>query len=141
LNILVKKASQYNKKDLEILIESLEETRIEINQRFFSDNKNICFIAYIDENPVGYIYGYILTDIKKRPPKIFLYSIDVLSAYQRKGVATKLINYLKVEAIANKCSEVFVLTNSSNLAAMKTYEATGGIREYEDDVMFVYEIK
>jgi ribosomal protein S18 acetylase RimI-like enzyme len=141
LNILVKKASQHNQKDLKILVESLEKTETEINQHFFSDNKNICFIAYIDGNPVGYIYGYILTDIKKRPVKIFLYSIDVLSAYQRKGVATKLINYLKAEAIANKCSEVFVLTNSSNLAAMKTYKATGGVRENEDDVMFVYELK
>ena len=71
---------------------------------------------------------------------MFLYSIDVVKNYQRMGVATKLISFLKEEAFVSNCSEIFVLTNNSNEAAMKMYKATGGIRENEDDVMFVYQI-
>lgn len=33
---------------------------------------------------------------------------------------------------------MFVLTNASNAPAMRLYETTGGQREAEDDVVFVY---
>ncbi len=140
MKIKVKKATFANKDDLRLLINSLEETEIEINKIFFSNNHNICLIAYINQIAVGYLYAYILTDIKDRPKKMFLYSIDVVKNYQRMGVATKLISFLKEEAFVSNCSEIFVLTNNSNEAAMKMYKATGGIRENEDDVMFVYQI-
>src|SRR5690554_7231469 len=53
---------------------------------------------------------------------MFLYSIDVFPRFQRRGVATALIEELKRLAAARNCSEIFVLTNENNPAANRLYQ-------------------
>ena len=84
------------------------------------------------------MYAYVLEAPHAVRPKMFLYSIDVFPRFQRRGVATALIEELKRLAAARNCSEIFVLTNENNPAANRLYQKTGGMRENPDDVMYVY---
>jgi ribosomal protein S18 acetylase RimI-like enzyme len=122
-----------------LFLKAGEYRNVDPTPRFFNDSNNILFVAYTNRIPSGFLYGYILSSLKTPYPKLFLYSIDVFSDYQHKGIASKLISELKKLANKNRCSEIFVLTNKSNRAAMNLYEKTGGNIKNSDDALFVFD--
>lgn len=134
----IKKITKFDSKLIHHLFHEIEEEQALPNPQFFKEEQNILLVAYTDNRPCGFLYGYLLQDPKSENPKIFLYSVDVFKQYQKMGIGTDLINELKNIARANHCSEIFVLTNKSNEAAMKLYEKTGGQKEKDDDVLFIY---
>ena len=69
---------------------------------------------------------------------MFFYEIEVLSLFQRRGIATSLINRLKSICRGRNIGKMFVLTDCRNNAAQALYRQTGGIEEYNDGVLFVY---
>jgi len=109
------------------------------NSLAFVENKNnYLLIAENEGIPYGFLTAYTLPRLDELNPEIFLYEIEVNVNYQRQGVGTLLIQKLLEIAKEIKAKEIFVLTNANNMAAMKLYQSTGGIRENSDDVMFVY---
>lgn len=108
--------------------------------KFLSNSQNILLSAELDDFLVGQLIGYILDRWDKNEPMLFLYSIDVLETYQRRGIGTALIEAFRKLGRTQGCSETFVLTNESNVAAMQLYQSTGGKRSNPDDVvMFEYD--
>jgi ribosomal protein S18 acetylase RimI-like enzyme len=69
---------------------------------------------------------------------VFLYEIAVAPEYQRRGVATALIQGLERICRDEGMAEMFVFTNRSNTAAMRLYASTGGHTEADDEQMFVW---
>ncbi len=108
------------------------------NPQFFADAKNVLLVSRTDGLLSGFLWGYVLESPDSRHPKMFLYSIDVFEEFRRKGIASRLIARLKLIAVKNNCSEIFIPTNRSNEAAVTLYRMTGGKSEAEDDVLFVY---
>ncbi len=112
----------------------------EIVVKFLSNAQNILLSAELDNVPVGQAIGYILDRWDRDEPMLFLYSIDVVETYQRKGIGTSLIKAVREIGQVQGCSESFVFTNDSNLAAKQLYQSTGGKRSDPDDiVMFEYD--
>jgi ribosomal protein S18 acetylase RimI-like enzyme len=108
--------------------------------KFLSNSQNILLSAEIDDVLVGQVIGYILERWDKDEPMLFLYSIDVEETYQRQGIGTALIKAVRKLGQTEGCSEAFVFTNESNLAAKQLYQSTGGKRSNPDDVvMFEYD--
>lgn len=108
--------------------------------KFLSNSQNILLSAEQDNSLVGQVIGYILERWDRDEPMLFLYSIDVAQTYQRKGIGTALIEAVRKLGRAQDCSEAFVFTNESNLAAIQLYQSTGGKRSNPDDVvMFEYD--
>ena len=105
---------------------------------FFSIANNIMLVSYTDSIPSGFLWAYILPDLKTPYPTMLLYSIDVFPDFQRHGIATKLITALKHLAKVNGCGKMIVPTNKSNQPAMNLYEKTGGKAENDDDIIFTY---
>lgn len=101
-----------------------------------SNPKNLVIAALIDEKPVGISVGYVLQRFLR--DVVFLYEIDVHIDYRRSGIGSQMIEHLKTWCRQKQLEEIFVLTNSSNAAAMRLYESTGGMRPDLDDVMFSY---
>lgn len=109
--------------------------------RFLSNSQNILLSAEVDGVLVGQAIAYILDRWEQDQPMLFLYSIDVVENYQRQGIGRGLIEAVKKIGQAENCSEGFVFTNDSNLAAKGLYQSTGGKRSNPDDVvMFEYEL-
>ncbi len=111
------------------------------DERFFANDNHVLVWASLEDLPAGFAFGQVLYMPHKTAPLFFLYSIDVFPPYRRRGVATALLQWLLAWARKRGCSEMFVMTNDSNDAAMTLYERTGGIRESKDDVLFVYPLE
>jgi ribosomal protein S18 acetylase RimI-like enzyme len=108
--------------------------------KFLGNSQNILLSAEVDDALVGQVIDYILARWDKDEAMLFLYSIDVAETYQRKGIGTALIEAVRKISRVQGCSEAFVFTNCSNLAAMQLYQSTGGKRSNPDDVvMFEYD--
>jgi ribosomal protein S18 acetylase RimI-like enzyme len=104
---------------------------------FLAADSHYFLAASIADEWVGFAYAYELP----RPDgtsMLFLYSIDVHPDYQRRGVATALLSYLRRAADEHDMKEVFVIASRSNDAAVSFYGATGEIVEGGDSVCFVY---
>jgi len=88
--------------------------------------------------PIGLVYGYVL----HRPVQsdLLIHSVDVAEAHRRRGVGRAMIEALKRLAAGRGYGEMWVLTNTSNAAAMALYRNCGGVREFEDEAMFVFPI-
>lgn len=108
--------------------------------KFLGNSQNILLSAEVDDAIAGQVIGYILDRWDKDEAMLFLYSIDVAQTYQRKGIGTALIEAVRKLGREQGCSEAFVFTNCSNIAAMQLYQSTGGKRSNPDDVvMFEYD--
>lgn len=110
----------------------------ELNGEFFAKETNYFLAAYVDGAFAGFLYAYELERLEMDRPMMFFYSIDVLEAFQQRGVATRLIEDLKRICAERNVSKMYVLTDEENVAAMKTYQSTGGERVLPDNVLFVY---
>jgi ribosomal protein S18 acetylase RimI-like enzyme len=106
---------------------------------FLADPDCILLVAEVDGEPAGQIIGYILKRWDSKKPMLFLYSIDVVEHYRRKGVASKLIEEFRGIGGRSGCGTTFVFTSESNAPAMSLYKALGGTRINPDDVMFEWE--
>ena len=120
-----------------LFLQAGQESR-EASNRFFESDRNLLLVAFQNNSPCGFLYAYLLHSLNSSQPKMFLYSIDVFDNHKRRGIGARLVDRLKRISKHQNCSEIFVLTNRSNISAMNFYRKTGGRRESRDDVMFVY---
>jgi ribosomal protein S18 acetylase RimI-like enzyme len=129
--------------DTEILdcLKSFTEVdwNVEHLKTFISSSQNILLIARKGHDVCGAIRAHVLPRYDDKTAEILLHEIDVLPQYQKIGIATALIHELKRIAKESHVSEMWVVTNKSNEAAMALYNKTGGKIAHDDDVVFVYE--
>jgi ribosomal protein S18 acetylase RimI-like enzyme len=105
-------------------------------RQFLADDCNIFVAAEVNDRPVGQALGYILQRWDVQPPMLFLYSIDVVESYRRKGVGRHLVKRFLQIGRERGFGNAFVFTNASNKPAMSLYKELGGTRTNLDDVMF-----
>jgi GNAT superfamily N-acetyltransferase len=139
MQVEIKRIREFDEKLIAQLFLQIGVKNIVPNRLFFKDEKNILLVAYDRSQPCGFLYAYLLDDIRRDRGKLFLYSIDVFESHRNEGVGTQLIGALKQVAEEHSCNEIFVITNKNNVAAVKLYEKTGGSAEHDDDVVFVYQ--
>jgi GNAT superfamily N-acetyltransferase len=87
--------------------------------------------------PVGWVYGHELVH-PDGERTMLLYSLDVDEAHRREGRGRTLVAAFVEEARGRGCTEVWVLTDDANAAALATYASAGGRREADDSVMFTW---
>lgn len=107
-------------------------------ERYLSAPENAVFVAYVGDEPAGFVRGTILHQLSTARRQLFLYEIAVDRRFQRQGIGRALIEAMAGLARNEDCAEMFVFTNRSNRAAMQLYEATGAVTEADDEQMFVY---
>ncbi len=105
---------------------------------FLADPRSYLLVAYVDGEPAGFIRAHELRQMDTPRPQMLLYEIGVADEFRQRGVARGLIAELEALCRAIDAEEMFVITNGANHAAMELYRSTGGRREAEDDVVFVY---
>lgn len=111
----------------------------EYMRRFLSNDSNYFLVAFEKEKPVGFILGYRLERVDTLQPMMFLYEIEVLEPYRKKGIAKAFVNEFHKICKEHNYLKMFVITNESNLPAMRLYQSTGGKRKSTDDAVFRYE--
>ena len=103
---------------------------------FLGRPEAVLFVA-LDEDAgelAGWIYGHELVH-PDGERTMLLYALDVDEGFRRRGHGRSLVTAFVEHARATGCTEVWVLTDDGNPAAIATYAAAGGVREDEASVI------
>jgi ribosomal protein S18 acetylase RimI-like enzyme len=77
--------------------------------------------------------------VDRNQTMILFYEIAISDSHRGRGWGKKMTNELKRIGRDLNATEIRVLTDKSNSAAIGLFESTGARRAGDDDVMFVYE--
>jgi len=107
---------------------------------FLQRQESVMFVVEDDAGVCGCVYGHELVH-PAGERTMLLYSLDVAEHVRRRGYGVALVNAFVDHARAIGCTEVWVLTDDSNPAALATYSAANGQRDPADQVMFVWSLR
>lgn len=105
--------------------------------RLLENPLNFLLVAECDQQPVGFVWGYLLQRLDRDNRQLFVYEVDVLPDARRQGVGTSLMNFVAAYTIEHRLMEAFVLTEPENTDANSLYQRTGAIHEGLS-AMFLY---
>lgn len=113
---------------------------LESAKEFVKNTKNILIIAYFDNSLAGFIFGWEVPRLEKTK-HFYIDEVATNEDFQRKGIATKMLEFLKQILIEQEFELYYVLTEEDNIPACKLYESidTKVIRE-NGVVMFEYNL-
>jgi ribosomal protein S18 acetylase RimI-like enzyme len=108
-------------------------------KRFLSRSENILIVAAQDGAPIGFLLAYMLDRADRDQKMVCLYEIGVSEAYRQRGFGRVMVEALKTICQQENVMKTWVITNRSNLAAVRLYESTGAASGLSDDeLVFVY---
>ena len=104
---------------------------------FMADPRHHLAVAVSEGVVVGMASGvhYVHPD---KPPELWVNEVAVSPAFQRRGIATALLEVLFGHAQTLGCAEAWVLTDRSNPEARALYAHTGGAEVTDGPVMFTF---
>ncbi len=114
---------------------------VEEGIRFLSNRDNALFVAFWNDEMVGFLSAHRLQRFDRRKAEVLLYEIAVLEKFRKRGIGRALIQSVKSWAHEVGADEVWVLTNISNDAAMALYKSEGGDEDLPGKTMFTYKIE
>ena len=131
------------KKDLVLMKDVLEDDNMVFDlktlRKFYKDKNTFGFIAKEENKIIGFLYGYDIIHPNGKHA-FFIYSVGVLPKYQDKGYGTKLLDFVKNYAKQHGFFEMFVITDKGNPRACHVYEKLGGKNDYENEIVYVYNL-
>jgi len=117
-----------------------EPPELTATRAYLADPRNVFLLAFEGSEPIGFLRGTELDQLKSRRKQMFLYEIAVEPEFRRKGVGTALIESLLRDCRELGFEEVFVFTDPANQPAVSLYRSTGAATETPADRMFVYQL-
>jgi ribosomal protein S18 acetylase RimI-like enzyme len=127
-------------KEINSLLDKGTTWDLEQGEKFLENPDNALFIAFENEEAVGFLTAYRLQRLDERKAEVLLYEISVYKDFRQKGIGKALVEKVKEWAKEVGADEVWVLTNKSNVAANALYNSAGGKPENPDDVMYVFKL-
>ncbi len=101
-----------------------EPARREWAERFLTREGHHLFIAYDEDEPVGFVTGVEMTHPDKGT-EMLLYELAVDEFQRRAGIGAALVTELRDLAESLGCYGMWVGTDHDNEAAIATYRSTG----------------
>ena len=116
-----------------------EAPAVPIDVRAFLRRPEAVLLVALDDHEAlaGWLYGHELVH-PDGERTMLLYALDVDDAFRRRGHGRALVTSFVELARSSGCTEVWVLTDDGNPAALATYASAGGTREAQDSVMFTW---
>jgi aminoglycoside 3-N-acetyltransferase I len=97
-------------------------------ERLLSSNQFIALAAVKDGSVAGGLAAYELQKFERERSEIYIYDLAVAAAHRRQGIATSLIEKLKVIAAAHGAYVIFVQADRGDAPAIALYSKLG-VRE------------
>ncbi len=85
----------------------------------------ITLVATHEEKIIGGLAAYVLEKFEQERKEIYIYDLAVLESHRRKGIATKLIEELKVVGKKLGAYVIYVQADKVDDPAIKLYESLG----------------
>ena len=110
---------------------------LERTREFLRDARHHLAVALDGELVVGMASAvdYIHPD---KPVELWINEIGVAPTHQQRGIGKRLLTAMFDLARELGCTEAWVLTNRSNTAAMRLYQALGATEPDDDTVYFTF---
>jgi ribosomal protein S18 acetylase RimI-like enzyme len=108
-----------------------------LTNEFLADPRHHLAVALDNGQVVGMASAVHYVHPDKRP-QLFINEIAVSPAHRAAGVGKALLAALLDEGRRLGCTEVWVLTDRDNTAAMRLYASVGGGEAPKDQVMFTF---
>lgn len=107
--------------------EDVRELKVEekLLDKFLLNPNNITLMEVVDEKVVGLVWGYVLERMDTEP-MMFIYSVDVLEEYRKRGIAKRLVGAFIEEANQRGFRNSFLITEKENVPANKLYKSLDG---------------
>jgi ribosomal protein S18 acetylase RimI-like enzyme len=93
-------------------------------RRFLTAPGHHLCLAVVDGAPVGFVSG-VETVHPDKGTEMFLYELGVDERFRRQGIGGALVAALRDRARERSCYGMWVLTDSDNVAALRTYASAG----------------
>lgn len=103
----------------------------EATRHFLGNDANHLLIAYVDDEPAGFVTGTELAHPDQSRPELFLNELGVDEAHRGRGIGRELVATLWGIAQSRGCRGMWVLTDQSNVAALRVYAGAGGVQDGE----------
>ncbi|CCH27915.1 hypothetical protein BN6_05840 [Saccharothrix espanaensis DSM 44229] len=97
-----------------------EPPREVATRRFLAEDGNHLLVAYVDGQAAGFVTG-VETTHPDKGTEMFVYELGVEDEFQRRGIATALVEALLLLARERGCFGAFTATEPDNAAALATY--------------------
>jgi aminoglycoside 6'-N-acetyltransferase I len=110
-----------------------------LSAEFVRDPRHHLAVA-VDENVVvGFASGvhYVHPD---KAAELWINEVGVAPSHQRQGLGRRLLEALFEHGRTLGCREAWVLTSPANAAAVRLYEAVGGVDMEDPPVMFTFRL-
>ncbi len=114
------------------------EVKPERVKEFVNDPRHHIVLAYYNTKIIGFASGFHYVHPDK-DPAMFVNEVTVLDVYQNQEIGRQLVKYLIEYSKQLGCTEAWVATEQSNIAARKSYIAAGGIEDKEPIVLLNFE--
>ena len=110
-----------------------------LSAEFLRDPRHHLAVALESGTVVGFASGvhYVHPD---KPAELWINEVGVAPTHQRQGLGRKLLQALFARGRELGCREAWVLTSPANGAAVRLYEAVGGVDMADPPVMFTFRL-
>lgn len=110
-----------------------------LSAEFLHDQRHHLAVALDGNMVVGFASGvhYVHPD---KPVELWINEVGVAPSHQRQGLGRQLLQALFEHGRALGCREAWVLTSPANAAAVRLYEAVGGVDMADPPVMFTFRL-
>jgi ribosomal protein S18 acetylase RimI-like enzyme len=110
-----------------------------LSAEFLRDPRHHLAVALESGTVVGFASGvhYVHPD---KPAELWINEVGVALTHQRQGLGRKLLQALFARGRELGCREAWVLTSPANGAAVRLYEAVGGVDMVDPPVMFTFRL-
>lgn len=105
---------------------------------FLRDDRTATFVAFAGDDPAGFVYACELYRRHTALRHLCVYEIGVSDRYRNQGVGAILLAALGDHARAQGIERGFVVTRTSDPAAMALYAEAGGERGSGDEAIFTF---
>ena len=123
----------------EILMTFRKESTSPIRaENFLSSIDNYIFACINNSLLIGFALGYRLPRFDAQADMLYIHEVSVSEEYQCQGIGKKLMEGLQEICGIEGLSKAFLITNKSNMAAIKLYLSAGGVANSDDDIVYFF---
>jgi ribosomal protein S18 acetylase RimI-like enzyme len=108
--------------------------------RFLSDPRHQLAVAVDEGVVIGFASAVVYEHPDKPRPELWINEVGVATTHQARGIGRRLLEVLLDAARNADCREAWVLTDRSNVAAMRLYASVGGHEASGNHVMFNFAV-
>ena len=107
-------------------------------KEFLEDPRHHLVVAVEEGRVVGFASAVHYVHPDASHPELWINEVGVGATHRGRGVGKALLRRLFELGVGIGCAEAWVLTERSNIAAMRLYSASGGVEAPAEQVMFSF---